>query len=412
MNQKKIKNMLVTLFILILFTMSTTACSNDANPAPSESLAIVTGVRSNVNNIANSPVLKNHIEKAIQNNGHIVLVSVESKPRVYLSSSLKMPETKGYSKTKINTIHEELNAEIRHYVASEGQATSPEADILESISLAADVLANTSNASKKKMLILDSGLSTVNYLNFTSGLLNDNITTDEIVKRLEKEKAIPDLSHVDLVEWAYLGQSAAPQEVLNKKQEAKLLEIWGTVLRLAGSKESVFLREVLPNNPYKNLPNVSCIQADAQAINIQPMKYIVLNDDKLSFVGDEATFIDENSARQTLKEVAKELDSYPENQIYVVGCTASSNGKNPDFTQALSTSRAETVIRVLTEYGICRDRLIPVGLGERHTSWRVNDLDVNGQQIDENAKRNRCVRLIDVNDPILGTEVASYITKN
>lgn len=90
-----------------------------------------------------------------------------------------------------------------------------EVDTLKAITYASKTLSSSSPSADKVLVIMDNGLSTVGYLDFTKGLLYADTKT--IVDALNKVEAIPDLTDVNVV-WMYLGQTAAPQQELSEVQ--------------------------------------------------------------------------------------------------------------------------------------------------------------------------------------------------
>jgi len=130
------------------------------------------------------------------------------------------------------------------------------------------------------------------------------------------------------------------------------------------------------------------------------METIVLDSSKVSFVGDEATFIDPDAAKEAISIAAEKLEKDPEINVYVAGSTAGMDGASK-WCKDLSEARAAAVAEVLKDYGISEKRLKILGLGS-NAPWHVTDVDSSGNWIEEKAQLNRCVYIVDVNDPIYG----------
>ena len=278
-----------------------------------------------------------------------------------------------------------------------------EVDTLDAIRLAANSL-KSAETDEKYLVVADPGLSTTGYLNFCKDDLFHTDTAD-IVEALVDEKAIPDLEGVNVL-WMYAGQTAEPQERLSEVQKAKLIEIWTAVLEQAGVASYDFSVDSASSTAYSDLPSVSIVPADERVSDITPLQTVVLDSENVSFVGDQAVFEDEEQAKKAIGNVAQTLLDHPQNSVYVVGCTASVTGKE-DFCQTLSAARASAVVELLKNFGVPAEQMKAVGMGSQ-APWHVPDLDASGHQIEEYAKQNRCVVILDTLDPEYGEVVASY----
>ena len=279
-----------------------------------------------------------------------------------------------------------------------------EVDTLEAIRLAANSL-KTITEGDKYLVIADTGLSTTGYVNFCADDLF-NTPTEDIAQALEDEKAIPDLEGVH-VTWLYAGQVAEPQQTLSEVQKDKLIEIWSAILEKAGAASIDFRPDSASSTPYTDLPNVSTVNADDRDIHITPLPKMILDSESVSFVGDQAVFEDENQAKQAISGVAQTLLAHPDNQVYVVGCTASLPGKEA-FCHNLSEDRAQAVVDVLKELGVPEEQMTAVGMGNQ-APWHLEDLDAAGKQIESIAQQNRCVVVLDSQDPEYANAVRSYL---
>ncbi len=132
-----------------------------------------------------------------------------------------------------------------------------------------------------------------------------------------------------------------------------------------------------------------------------------LNETRVMFVGDEATFIDEAAAREACAPVADVILAHPDHQVLLVGTTAS-NGSD-EYCLDLSSRRAAAVKDLLVNaYGVPEDQLLTVGLGYKLDPFaRANDLDANGKLIESEACKNRRVIVLDAEDPIAQEILAS-----
>ena len=125
-----------------------------------------------------------------------------------------------------------------------------------------------------------------------------------------------------------------------------------------------------------------------------------INETQVQFVINEATFIDEAKAKEVLKPVAESILKYPEHSVLIAGTTAT------DGTQKscvdLANRRAEAVKKLLIDtYDVPESQLVTVGLGyELDPFERGKDIDANGKFVESEAKKNRRVVILDIDDPV------------
>ena len=125
-----------------------------------------------------------------------------------------------------------------------------------------------------------------------------------------------------------------------------------------------------------------------------------INETQVQFVINEAAFIDEAKAKEVLKPVAEAILKYPEHSVLIAGTTAT------DGTQEscvdLANRRAEAVKKLLIDtYNVPEAQLVTVGLGYALDPFeRGKDIDANGKFVESEAKKNRRVVILDINDPV------------
>ena len=71
----------------------------------------------------------------------------------------------------------------------------------------------------------------------------------------------------------------------------------------------------------------------------------------------------------------------------------------------LSTERAETVKKLLIDFGADSSRIKTKGLGYTKNPLRVNDLNENGYLLESEAKKNRAVYILTDNNTELLEEL-------
>ena len=414
----KIKNICTVIMVTVMMASMLAGCgdpvggdggSGGSNTTSEDtvSVSVVVGAHLGANIIStNAEVIEEQIYQCAYTYGTISMIRADGKPEEFLKANIPEPSTEGLSDRKLESIAEGYRDEILAALNSDGAAKYPEVDTLEAIRIAANTL-QTVGDGDKYLIIVDPGLSTKGYVNFCENDLF-HTPTDKIIKALIEKKAIPDLEDVRRVVWLYAGQTAAPQEQLSEVQKVKLVEIWTAVLEEAGAQDIEFSKDSASNTPYSGLPEVSKVSVEERKTDIAPLETVVLDSESVSFVGDEASFVDRVQAEEAIGSVAETLLAHPDNSVYVVGCTASLTGRE-DFCQSLSEDRAQAVVKVLEEYGVPEDQMMAVGVGD-YAPWHIEDLDESsGKQIEEYAKQNRCVVILDAQNPEYSDIIEDYI---
>ena len=408
---------IVLSMILVTAMMLLTACpsSKSSNHSDSDNgkddaektlaVAVVMGWRTGNNKISiNAETITDEIYESCYSNGYVFCARVDGDPEQYIKVNIPEPEVKGLSDAKLKAIANGYKDEIMAEFQNMGAAKYPEADTLEAIRMEASALRETSQDTDKHMVIVDSGLSTAGYLNFLEGDLFKADTKD-IIAELNSKEAIPDLSDIRIT-WLYCGETAAPQHKLSEAQKNKLKEIYASIFEAGNAADYTFREDVPTSDPYTGLPEVSTISAEERKIDVPVMETIVLDSSKVSFVGDEATFIEPNEAKRAISAVADKLKDNLETKVYIVGSTAGMDGDSK-WCKQLSEKRASAVANVLKEFGIQEERLTVLGLGS-NAPWHVPDVDSSGNWIEDNAQLNRCVYIVDENDPNYGEFLSRY----
>lgn len=393
----------VLLVLVICLTMAclVTGCSDTGNDEIA--LAVVGSPHSNEPSFPlNAASVNDKLYNCCYTYGSVSFITCDGNPKVVYQTDIPKPEKSGLSENKKKTIANNYTAQLIKELSSLRSDVS-EVDTLKAITYASKTLSSSSTSADKVLVIMDSGLSTVGYLDFTKGLLE--VDTDSIVEALKKAEAIPTLTDVNVV-WMYLGQTAAPQQELSESQKHKLEEIWKAILTEGGAKSIELVNDIASDEPDNSLPSVSVVDVQNRSIDVEtneiepveiviepPIETIVLDNTSVRFIGDKAEFVDYEEASSVLEQYAKVLLNHPNNKVYVIGTTATGS---TDFCNELSVNRANAVCQVLVSYGVPESQLIPIGMGYQDP-WHIDDVDDNGKQIEKYACQNRKVLIVDVN---------------
>lgn len=369
-------------FLVLLVTLCTllTGC-HTATEAP-VSLAVVAGVHSNASVISlNSTSLYQAVYDACASYGDVTLIRCDGAPQVYFQASIAPPDVSGLSDNRLRTRAQSYTEQILAQL-DDAAAVTGELDTLQALRLAGQALSTADG--QCEVLMLDTGLST-RGLDFTNGLLDAE--PEAVVSSLREDDALPDLEGVS-VTWSYLGQVADPQEPLTPAQQKNLEDIWRQVLLAAGAAEVTFTSDFATGTANTGLPAVSLVETNTWTLSLPQ-----LDQAQVAFVGDTDRFLDEEAASQAILEVASFLEEHPALEVYVVGTTASGDEA---VCLDLSQRRALAVCQVLSDYGVTESRLTPLGLGFSDP-WHVEDRDADGALVEDLARQNRKVLILDRN---------------
>lgn len=371
--------------LIIIMSISLCSCSNTVEDTPL-ALSIVVGAHSNAGSIPlNAETLTSQLYQVAQTQGNITIIRADGAPAVVFQTTIPELPTDGLSENKQKAIAGEYVGQLQA-VLDQLSAEVPEVDTLEAIRLGA--LALSKAEQNKVLLVLDTGLSSTGYLDFTQGLLNAE--PEAIVAALDEAEALPEMEGISVL-WAFCGQTAAPQPSLSEREKQSLQSSWEAILKASGVSDVQFLSD-FAGEAYIGMPPVTLVETETRALQVEiPMT--VLSDAQVRFKGDSDCFVDTEAAAEALSDAAAELLKHPDRQAYLVGTTAS--GDNDSYCMDLSRKRAEATKRLLVEWwAVPEGQLTCIGMGDKDP-WHIDDRDSNGDLIETCASQNRKVILLD-----------------
>jgi len=403
------------LFLLVLLALNSCDYINKYNPKKVNALVFVLGRHANAN--AFSDIYYKEIEKHIKNTvygGYIGIVISDGNTRVV--------ERYDYFKTNATnnrTFNEKVNEYSRvvsSYIMNENiRAENPENDLLKAITEARRLLNVFQDIAKdegkiiknQQIVIMDTGIITTGDMNFLKlgidsvlfGTMSSeqlNKYTQEIAELLEINKLLPNLNGVDVV-FIGLGDVASPQENLNNPVKNGIENIWRAIFEKC-NVSSIDIKDYPKgnraneyNSDNSGFPYVTPIKFEQSIIN----PIITIYTDQVSFIANQADFLNPENAEILLSRYADYLNRYlrqkPDVNIYVVGSMARANIQR-NYSTDLSTRRAITVRDTLVKFGVPEGKMLAFGLGEFFPNR--DDEFPNGLFIEEIARNNRKVVLI------------------
>jgi outer membrane protein OmpA-like peptidoglycan-associated protein len=298
-------------------------------------LAVAVGARANSPAPALPPEVRQLIVDARDGCGRITAVRVDGRPGV--AGRLVFGTA---ARTRPNFQIDQANflKDVDAMLAT-AKAEAPEANVLQALSVASDAAGPGGT-----VVLLDSGVQTTAPLDFRK----NNLPTRRpaaIARALQQQHLLPDLGGRKVV-MAGLGYTAMPQERLDGKNRAFLVDLWREIVTAAGAKELVVAGEPNTSGSAVTSPPVSVVRFPVEDIHLDCDTLSVLPDDgAVGFVPDQAEFRDPAAARKLLGRFAGFLRDNPTARVLIRGYVAHYGAGD------LSQRRADRVRQELATQG-------------------------------------------------------------
>jgi len=232
---------------------------------------------------------------------------------------------------------------------------------------------------------MDSGLQTVEPLDFRTGLLSDDPTS--IVDYLRQAGELPHLKGRHIY-FTGLGWTASPQPTLSISERQKVVQIWEQIAQAAGADCVTVEQTANTANAVPGRPPVAIVTPPPLPPPPTSCSVISLGDaNNVGFDFDSTTFRDPTGARATLQRLADVMLQTGES-VTLTGSTSSEG--SDQYNLALSLHRANAVKAVLVQLGVPANRIQTFGDGS-HLPGRLNDRGPNGQLLIGPAIQDRKV---------------------
>ncbi len=349
-------------------------CTLGAGP-----VSYVIGGRANTPDFAESPapLLVASTQAAAANESTVTLFDTGGTPREAGQHVLTL-EGKNSSARKAE---QENNVVALQDAILKVRATSPEANPLAALGLAADAI--RSSGGQGTVVVLDSGLQTTGSLDYTQpGMLSAD--PENITDALEKSGQLPDLSGTSVL-FIGLGYAAAPQQALDTAARDRIRTQWEAIATAAGA--SCVSIDEAPNTAEARtgLPAVTPVMVPKTDPVIptpsEPAKLA------LPFKSNSAEYIDPSAALASLQPLAEWLTESG-HRVLLTGTTATDGDEQGRLT--ISQKRADAVRATLLELGANGSSIATQGVGTNHPT-HVDDIGPNGELLPGPAAQNRLV---------------------
>ena len=345
-------------------------------------VALAIGARSNSPIQMLNTTTNTVLNSAIDANQIVTLVRLDGKPKIVFSQAFAPGANSQLTKQARNKYVTNLNQILQGTTqpTTDIRAQAPQADVLDALAEAASTVPAGGD-----VVIMDSGLQTVEPLDFRTGLLSDDPSS--IVDYLRHARELPDLKgrHIDFIG---LGWTASPQPALSISLRQKVVQIWEQIAQAAGADCVAVDQTANTSNAVPDRPPVAIVTPPPLPPPPTSCSVVNLGDaNNVGFEFDSTTFRDPSGARATLQTVANVLMQTGES-VTLTGSTSSEG--SDQYNIDLSLRRANAVKAVLVQLGVPASRIQTFGDGS-HLPGRLNDRGPNGQLLIGPAIQDRKV---------------------
>jgi len=383
--------------VVMLAVAESAGCSSGPGPgpgsggttaAPSSCLALKVPVALAIGARSNSPIqvlnttVTAVLNSAIDANQMVTLVRLDGKPKIIFSQAFTPGANAQLTKQARNKYVTNLNQILQGtpQPTTDIRAQAPQADVLDALAEAASTVPAGGD-----VVVMDSGLQTVEPLDFRTGLLSDDPSS--IVDYLRHADELPDLKGRHIY-FTGLGWTASPQPALSISERQKVVQIWEQIAQAAGAACVALDQTANTSNAVPDRPPVAIVTPPPPPPPPTSCSVINLGDaNNVGFEFDSTTFRDPSGARATLQELANVL-MQPGESVTLTGSTSSEG--SDQYNLDLSLRRANAVKAVLVQLGVPSSEIQTFGDGS-HLPGRLNDRGANGQLLIGPAIQNRKV---------------------
>lgn len=314
-------------------------------------LAIAVGGRANSPRPAVPSLIEAEIQQVIDKGTAVTVLQVDGRPEIVC--------TVQYSSNSVNPAA--IERDKQQFVAtakalvSAVRADEAEADVLAALSLAAATAGDGGT-----VVLIDSGIQTTDPLDMRDGsvLAED---PQRVADELARLGQLPDLRGRTVI-LASIGYTASPQDRLDEYTRLRLTQLWSAIVaRAAGGIAPIIVDGPNTQEAWPDMPPVATVPVIVPKPDFCDTTQVLQDGGPVSFVPDEATFIDPAAARRVLSVYANWLISYPTARATVTGYIAHYGPNVPD--EGLALQRAQAVTNELVALGVSPNQLETRGGG-------------------------------------------------
>lgn len=382
----KKKRLLLASYLVVMMSIMLTACGSDMSKLALEPahLVLVIGCHEGSPGVKADILLSAVQPLCSQEGSTIEVIALDGMPYKVPDSKCTVLGLNDYTKAQQERFANSNAQSVVDYSLEHAIAKSPETNPLMALQQAARIVnAYGNDGLRKQILIADSGLSTVSPLDMSETGLNIDVETT--VSALEAQRAIPDLTGVE-VTCCYFGDTTPNQATLTGKDREVLKTVWTRILEKANA-HYVF-SQVVPSSEQRrsgDLPPVKKVPSGetTNAIRLAQKEVIELSEADLGFLPDSTELKNEQKAKLALSVIASEIRE-GNLSIVIAGSTATVASATEEECRMFSKQRADKVAQLLESQGVSHSQIQTFGLGYSTHSRRVNDRNGSKDAMDKN----------------------------
>lgn len=240
-------------------------------------------------------------------------------------------------------------------------ATSDGNDTWAALRLASDELASVGVKGREALIVSrDSGGSDRGVLRIADPGMTE-VDPADVARLITDNKACGSLDGTTVAMYG-VGETVAPHPVLSARQRVSIANHYVTALEGCGARANAVPLPPVGDGP-ETEHTTRPVQPDEEpSIEVEAKEPVVLRQDSLGYLPDEAGFVDAAAAEKVLARMADQLMSHPGVRVEIRGRTAEGPTAWPTL-RALGKARADLCADVLAAHGIARSRITTVGLG-------------------------------------------------
>jgi len=202
------------------------------------------------------------------------------------------------------------------------------------------------------------------------------------------------------VTWHWFAQAYGDQKSLSGQQVANLKGVMTQIIEKGKGKVTFDDGAAPAGTPPAKHGTTTITLVEPQVVNVRALDDTgvkVYDESIMGFVQDLDVFLDVAAAREYARAEAAWLKANPAGCLRVIGTTTSFG--TDEHLKALSTKRAMAFVNLITSTGGDAARMFPLGVGRNFPEF-LPDGGPNGKAIQENAQKNRSVRVTRVNPAV------------
>ena len=297
------------------------------------------------------------LRTALERSLPVRVVTSEGRPRVAVRETV--------SPDPVNPVafDDDVAAAEGRVVAqvNELAATSDGNDTWAALVLASDELASIGVEGRHALIVSrDSGSSDSGVLRIADPGMTE-ADPAEVRDLVMDHDACASLRGMDVTMYG-MGETVAPHPVLSARQRAAIAEQYVAALEGCGARASAVPLPPVSDGPRTEHPTRPVQPDEDPVIEVKTQAPVVLRQDSLGYLPDQATFVDVPAAEKVLARMAEQLAAHPEIGVEIRGRTADGPTAWPSL-RALGKARAELCADVLVAHGVDGSRISTVGSG-------------------------------------------------